>query len=209
MGYMGMGYKKWISGQRPRKAFSRDRKPIHSEIDHVRYSDFQPQKHESLYIKGINIASLLLILSILLGLFLIIRHWNGYVEQVQNDPHYNQKYKTLAERKAEEVAKADNLIAYQLPYYIENHYFDEAYKDLNLVLNRSPENYRANAAMVYYYLERCRTIDEDCDKVIPQANKHLLMFPYDEVVIDYKTQYYNHIGDTSTANLLNKKFLPQ
>ncbi len=42
MGYMGLGLQKWIYRQRPRRFFSKDRKPIHSEIDVIQVKKFLP-----------------------------------------------------------------------------------------------------------------------------------------------------------------------
>ena len=42
MGYLGFGLQRWIYTQKPRKFFSKDRKPIHSEIEMFQIKSFTP-----------------------------------------------------------------------------------------------------------------------------------------------------------------------
>jgi competence protein ComGC len=175
MGYSGMGYQKWISSQRPRKPFSRDRKPIGGKTDQATFSDFNLHEAEPKK-KGFNVLSLLLILFIIGALIIIGTAWNNYVKE---ENKLNREKAVHAREYPAKQAKDVTIFMHRnAEVAIRKGDFEYAKQDLKIAQKHKPKNIKTSQLWALLYLTECN-YGKNCDSASYYLDKHFTSFPND------------------------------
>lgn len=182
MGYMGFGMQKWVYKMKPRRPFSKDRKPNLNEIKTTE-TKFILKKDESIFSQRIKAISTLVIFAMVIFAFAY------FAVQMLN------KSKTSAEsiEKSRQNEKND---AFMVLFengkrYLSNGNRDKAKSELELALNLKPENYSANIYFIYTLKSFCLAENKYCDKIIIHINKILKKYPDRAEIIELKNEFLN------------------
>jgi len=187
MGYMGIGQQKWIYTQRPRKPFTKSRKPIHTPIGNSNSStrSFTPGKYEQEQKVPILLTTILWLLSIS---FLI------YFSILISNARANNKRNASLNPIALDTSDTDQMNAYlidNIEYNFARGNYKYAKEDLTLLLNEQPNNKKAR----YIQLEIAYTDAMNSTKAVTNAihltQEYKLRYPLDTSTVQSITTRYS------------------
>jgi tetratricopeptide (TPR) repeat protein len=198
MGYMGFGMQNWIFRQRPRKPFSKERKPMGDTINFDKWDDLNIegrtnrnpelaekdieehlQEISNRRIKGkIYSGIILLFILSLIIVFIKFKPWEKYKDKGQ--------YFTEEHKKFEE----ENKQAFQLSLnFGEEHFakgeFELAEKEFITALKIFPENLEASVGLAKSYLQDCLAYQKNCEKAKSEIDKLIEKYPENPEYISY------------------------
>ena len=207
MGYMGFGLQKWIYTQKPRKAFSRDRKNIgdgiytHStknlnisgrsiqdvEVINERIAAnrkrFNAKRIENRIFNLLTALVALIVLIFVLSQFFFTD--NSPVHSAQRNP------------KANKIQLA-NLAFEYADNYLNNGDYDLAIKEFNTVLSIDSANKEARKGLARTYYMSCFEHSLNCDLAIKQYS---ILISMDSTMSFFKAraELYIHSGEIELA----------
>lgn len=197
MGYMGLGYQKWISSQRPRKPFSKDRKPFQSTIHSIRFTDFTPYKSTEEKSK-IDLTQIPIILLLLLITIVSIKQYNSPPAQaiVPNE--------NAAKLYKQDKAEAIQFLLSSAKYELAKGNLENAKRELMQVLSISPDHPLAEQIMMFVLVKECMQ-NGNCDEnLIEKLNWQVKRNPENIELRELATSYFAATGNESLAiTLLN------
>lgn len=179
MGYMGFGMQNWIFRQRPRRAFSKDRKPTGDTIPRLVTKEFnisgraqknpeQIEQNKRYYLGRIRkrsikdkIVSALILAAIFLSVFLLYKFqpWKRF--------EVSKEDLILAQQNAEQRKKAafDMTLSYGNRKLVDGE-IESAIKEFEHALKIFPNSLEATVGLAKSYLMDCETNQNNCEKAV-------------------------------------------
>ncbi|MCK9451163.1 MAG: tetratricopeptide repeat protein [Bacteroidales bacterium] len=199
MGYMGFGLQNWIFRQRPRPAFSKDRKPTGDTIPRLDTKEFsiagrtqknpeQIEQNKRYYLDSIRkrsikekIVSSIILITILLSVFLLYKHqpWKKY--EVSNEDLI------LAQQRAEQQKKAvfEMTLSYGNRKLLGGE-IESAIKEFEHALKIFPNSMEASEGVAKSYLLDCETNQNNCEKAKKLLDALIEKYPENYEYISYR-----------------------
>jgi hypothetical protein len=185
MGYMGIGYQKWISSLRARKPFSRGKKAVHSNIGNSTSGtrSFSPGRYKKE--PKVPIALKLVLwcigISAVVLFYIIIRS-----AQIQNKS--NAKIITTTINTS--ANKTNAYLLKNIKYHFTQKHFNTAKQDLKLLLKQEPNNKKARSIQLEIaYIEAKKSTSAEANlKYLTREYK--LRYPLDTSTLPYLDSLY-------------------
>lgn len=156
---MGLGYQKWISSQRPRKPFSKDRKPFQSSIYTTHFTHFTPHKTEAK--KKIDLTALPIIALLLIIATIAIKQYNSPPAQVI------VPFEDAKQRHKRDKAEGITFLFALAKYELAKGNIENAKREINQVLTISPDHPVAERIMMFVLVKDCMQ-NGNCDDNLTQ-----------------------------------------
>lgn len=187
---MANGLQKWIYNLKPRKPFSKERKPV-GEVIPVYKREFTLKRNYSQ--KNQRLKAILN-----LGLVAIVCFFIGYF--IYN---VNQHYKDVS-NKRKQFNKELEKNAFPVLYNTGKECmvkgdFIRAKSEFELALKIRPNDVNTNKYYVQTLIILCKNGDIDCRKVFNHIEESLKLLPNNSELYKLKSEYLFQIGDTLAA----------
>ena len=198
MGYMGFGMQNWIFRQRPRKAFSKERKSSGGEVNYTGSDEMDiegrtrknaelAEKEKLEYLQKISkrnfkekIFAAIIFLSVVSGIVLLI--WLKPWHKIK----YSDQYWMEDQVKInEEIRERFKLFMEYGDYFLENNEFERAGKEYGNALKLFPDDSAANVGFAKSYMQDCLLNHRNCDKAKSAIHKLIEKYPDNPEYISY------------------------
>ena len=203
---MGFGMQNWIFKQRPRRAFSKIKKPSGDTVPRKVARDFQisgrtqknpiyAEQDKKYYLRRIRnrlikekITSLLIALTILIiGVSIsIYQPWKKF--QLTMDEFLVQQ----RDVKLEEKEIFEMSVDYG-NYYLAGGEIASAINEFKHALKIFAENQEANEGLAKAYLQDCLTNDNNCENASILLDSLIAKYPYNSQYLSYKISLENKL----------------
>ncbi|WP_289056078.1 hypothetical protein [uncultured Carboxylicivirga sp.] len=220
MGYMGFGLQKWIYSQKPRKAFSKDRKPIGNTIqnhetkgafndDTIHLIGRLKEKHTETEKRRIRILNkysgmLKAILISFAGLILLLGAINFGLNKESQEKAQVARQKMINKRIKKEEQRAFNLVLEYGQNHLRNKEYELAIKEFEQLTINNPDNITAKEALANALYFACIEKNIECDRAL-KIYDELKQIAIKEQYIQNVAAIYIHNGDFEEADIeLNK-----
>ena len=199
MGYMGFGMQNWIFRQRPRRAFSKDRKPTGDTIPRLVTKEFnisgraqknpeQIEQNKRYYLGRIRkrsikdkIVSALILAAIFLSVFLLYKYqpWKRF--------EVSKEDLILAQQRVEKRKKAafDMTLSYGNRKLVDGE-IESAIKEFEHALKIFPNSLEAMVGLAKSYLMDCETNRNNCEKAKKLLDALIEKYPENYEYISYR-----------------------
>lgn len=199
MGYMGFGMQNWIFKQRPRRAFSKDRKPTGDTVPRLVTKEFnisgrtqknleQIDQNKSYYLGRIRkrsikekIVSSLILVTIFLSVFLLYKYqpWKRF--------EVSKEDVILAQQKAEQQKRAvfNMTLSYGNRKLVDGE-IESAIKEFEHALKIFPNSLEAKVSLAKSYVLDCETNQNNCEKAKKLLDALIEKYPENYEYISYR-----------------------
>lgn len=208
MGYMGFGMQNWIFKQRPRRPFSKDRKPSGDTINNTEWGDLhigglashnielaEREKIEFMQ----RIANRRKKEKIFTGIFLFFIISLLLILMFKKPL---QKITSSGQNLAEEQKQLDQDIQAQFIlsmnygiYYFENGEFDLAINEFSHALQFYPDNLDATVGLAKSYLQDCLLNRQNCKNAEASIIKLIEKYPENSEYLSYSISLESSKGE--------------
>lgn len=199
MGYMGFGMQNWIFRQRPRRAFSKDRKPIADTVSRLATKEFSipgrtQKSHEQInqnkkyYLDRIQkrsiknrIVSFIILAIIFISILVLYKYqpWKRF--------EVSKEDVLIAQQEAQTQKKTvfDMALSYGNRKLIDGE-IESAIKEFKHALKIFPSNPEARLGLAKSYLLDCKTNQNNCDKAKLILDNLIKEYPENYEYISYR-----------------------
>jgi tetratricopeptide (TPR) repeat protein len=195
-GYMGLGLQKWIYRQRPRRPFSKDRKPTGDTISQKRW-EFKLRKHKIFTGDNLKIAFSLVLL---ITCAILIR--NG----IKNATKYTQEQNAKITETVNHIdEKAFSFLFESARQYSFQGKWEKAKKEYELALKIKPNDLITNKYYIQTLIVLCDKKHSNCDFEKEHVNEMIQLYSKDSELYKLKAKMLLLSGDTVNATLEMEK----
>lgn len=196
MGYMGFGMQKWIYNQRPRRPFSKDRKPSGDTIPQNE-REFVIRKHKTESSHKLNVAfAILLIVIVSILIAYGLNQTTDYTNEI------NVKIENTQKQKDEEIFA---FLFNSAKQYSINGHWEKAKTDFELALKQKPQDLNANKYYIETLLVLCEKENRNCSLCRERINDMILNHSDDADLHKLKANLLLISGDTLSAAIEMEK----
>ncbi len=188
---MGLGYQKWISSQRPRKPFSRDRKPFQASIYTTHFTDFAPHKAEVK--KKIDLTALPIIVLLLIFATIAIKQHNS--PPAQDIVPFELAQQRHKRDKAEGIA----FLFASAKYELAKGNIENAKREINQVLTISPDHPVAERIMMFVLVKDCMQNGNCDDNLTKKLIWQVKLNPENAELRELAVAYFSATGNENLA----------
>lgn len=171
MGFMGIGYQKWIYTQRSRKPFSSKRKPHHSKLGNSPTTPytFTPGKSTDKPKRKVNIFSFLAIISLFLVAGIAHGEWKKLVA------YHNH---TIRREQINKPIDPELFIQKYIRVRIRRGHWDYAQEDIDFLRKNHPQNQVTEYLSLLLQHKKATTL-QDTLRAREMMIRHVLTYPSD------------------------------